>query len=71
MPVQQCTLRFYISLAEFLSQQLLYLGRNGLAIGTTGQALGGNTHHLAHILGTGSTHFDNDGTEFGLQFLGR
>ena len=53
-----------------LSQQFLDLGRYCLAVGTSCQALAGNTHHLAHFLSTGGANLGNNSAEFCFQFLG-
>ena len=53
-----------------LSQQFLDLGRYCLAVGTSCQALAGNTHNLAHFLSTGGANLGNNSAEFCFQFLG-
>ena len=53
-----------------LAQKGFDSGRDGASVGASGQTLGGDSHHLAHVTGTGGSGFGDNLTQFGVKFLG-
>ena len=54
-PILHSSFFIFSSPKEFLD-----LGGDGASFSLSGQPLGGCAHHLAHVFGTGSTHFGDD-----------